>query len=120
MAERSVSLRVPYITIRVRILGGGPEIETDALVDTGYDGHLILPTIRLPEDVEPFTQRWLQSADGRLSRLPSYRGEIEIVGLSAVLPCPTVIGGSEVLLGRKILDNFRVTFDHGREVVVEP
>jgi len=119
LAERAISLRVPYITIRIRILGGGPEIETDALVDTGYDGHLILPVIRLPDEVEPFTQRWLQSADGHLSRLPIYRGEVEIVGLPAILPCSTVIGGSEVLLGRKILDSFRVTFDHGREIVVE-
>ena len=120
MAERAVSSPYPYITITVRILGGGPEIETVALLDTGFEGYLLLPSIRLATGIQAFCQRLLQTADGRINRLPLYRAELEIAGLSGVLSCPTFIGGREVLLGRAVLDHFRVTFDHGREVIVEP
>jgi hypothetical protein len=54
------------------------------------------------------------------STLPAYRGQVEISGIGKSIQTLIAIGAPEILLGRHVLDNFRVTFDHGREVVVEP
>jgi hypothetical protein len=59
-------------------------------------------------------------ADGSTSSATMYRGVAEIIGLDASVLVNIMLGTTEVLVGRRFIDHFRVTFDHGREVVVEP
>ena len=118
MAERAVSTHSPYIPIRVHIQGF--VLETEALVDTGFDGGLLLPPLRLP-DVEPSNlTRSFRVGDGRIFPLPAYVGEVEILGVNRRIRTIVALGAPEVLIGRTVTAHFRVTFDHGREVVVEP
>ena len=118
MAESAVSSHSPYIAIRVRIQDF--VLETEAFVDTGFDGGLLLPSLRLPDAAPPNLVRSFTLGDGSVVPLPAYRGQVEIVGIAKSIQTMISIGAPEILLGRHVLNHFRVTFDHGREVVVEP
>ena len=67
----------------------------------------------------PDTRVEWQLADGSTVDAPVYVGEVEIVGLPAVRAAITMLG-DEYVLGRSVLDHFKVTLDHGRLVTVEP
>jgi len=78
------------------------------------------PQSTLPRGLKPIGQmRWLL-ADGSMTRVQVYDGTASILGIDRPIPVTISVGGREILIGRRFTDNFRVTFDHGREVVVEP
>jgi hypothetical protein len=79
-----------------------------------------MPSIRLPPGTQTAGFTTLRMADGRFVGYPFHEGQLEVVGLDVKLQVAIALGGSEILIGRRIIDRFRVTFDHGREVVVEP
>jgi len=56
-------------------------------------------------------------ADGSVVDVPVFLGAVEIVGLTS-LPATIVALGDDYLLGRGILDHFKVVFDHGQRVVI--
>lgn len=118
MAETAVSAHSPYVTIKVRIQSF--VVETEALVDTGFAGGFLLPPLRIPSVEASDMTRSFVVGDGRLVPLPVYFGEVEVVGLSKPVRTLIGVGAAEILLGRRVLDHFRVTFDHGCEVVFEP
>jgi len=96
------------------------EIETQALIDTGFEGDLALPRLRLPPDMPRSIRRSFRVGDGRVIYLASYPGTVEFVDVARTVPIAISIGTPEILIGRGVLNHFRVTFDHGREVMVEP
>ena len=108
----------PYLTIRVSLRAG--EHVAEALVDTGFTGDLVLPTgllggsLGLPDAAIDW-----ELADGSTITAPAYIGSLEIIGLPPVPATVTVLGG-EHILGRGVIDRFRVIFEHGRELIVEP
>jgi predicted aspartyl protease len=90
-----------------------------ALVDTGFDGYLALPSAQgallgEPDSLEPW-----RLADGRTVYLPEYRGTLELVGLPPSIPAIILVLGEEFILGRAALNHFRITFDHGRRIIIE-
>jgi len=109
----------PYIPIRVRFLPVGPEIEVEALIDTGFDGHISMPSVRLPATLQPIGVYSIAMADGSMFRATAYRGTAQVIGLEQRITVNITLGTSDVLVGRRFTDHFRVTFNHGREVVVE-
>ena len=91
-----------------------------ALIDTGFSGYLAVPERFYHDDLGlPDSRVEWQLADGSTVEAPIYFGIVEIVGLPAVRAAITVLG-DEYVLGRRVLDQFRVTLDHGQEVIVEP
>jgi len=44
---------------------------------------------------------------------------LELASFPAIIVSAIVLG-EEYLVGRKIVDRFAVTFDHGQRVIVEP
>ena len=80
----------------------------------------MLPPLRLPQGARSVGDRSFRSASGTVLYVPAYSGIVRIEGIDQVLHASISVGTEEVLIGRGVLDNFRVTFDHGREVVVEP
>jgi predicted aspartyl protease len=117
LAEGSVSSHSPYIAVRIRIQDF--ILETEAFVDTGFDGGILLPPLRLLDLAPTNLLRTFTLGDGRAVPLPAYRGQLEVVGIATSIETIIAIGAPEILLGRQVLDHFRVTFDHGREVIVE-
>jgi predicted aspartyl protease len=92
-----------------------------ALLDTGFEGALAIPSAVLDLDLgSPDTSIDWQLADDTVVEAPVYSGSIEIVGFPPISEVSITVLGGEYLLGRGILDRFEVTFDHGRRVIVRP
>ncbi len=107
----------PYLQIRFGVQAHSDE--NTALVDTGFTGHLAIPTswearLGRPDGYS----RWML-ADGTFVHAPVYLGRVEIIGLSPSAATIVVVG-DEYILGRRILDRFEITLDHGRRVIVRP
>lgn len=111
-----IGTRYPYLPVRVRV--GEEDRSFEALVDTGLDGDLILPVeTDIEEDPQEF-RRWA-FADGTIVEAPVYFDAVRLGHLDPV-PATIALLGEEFILGRGIVDLYRVTFDRGARIVVEP
>jgi hypothetical protein len=59
-----------------------------------------------------------QLADSSVVEAPAYFATLELVGLPLVRATITALG--KYILGRRVIDRFSVTLDHGRRVIVKP
>ena len=119
MARSSVitSEEYPYLPIRVQLRG--QVAEGSALIDTGFSGSLVIPTSWLEPGLgEPDGYSGWEMADGSITRAPVYLCSVEIVGLSQIQGVVATALGSEYILGRRILDRFEITLDHGQRVIL--
>jgi predicted aspartyl protease len=90
-----------------------------AYVDTGFDGYLIIPSTQTSFLGPPqFFAPW-ELGDGSVVQAQEYRGDILVSGLSISIPARITLLGEEYLLGRGVVDRLRMTFDHGRRVLLE-
>ncbi len=88
-----------------------------AFVDTGFDGFLILPERYLPQLGSPdFVGRW-SLADGSTVEAAEFRGAVQNDGLQPLVQARITCLGTEVILGRAVVDRFSVTFDHGQHII---
>lgn len=109
-----------YPSLRVRFFIGDLDSEAAAVVDTGFDGHLAIPeelAARLPP---PVYLRRVRTASGEVVRVPVYFGTVELVDQPTRLNALIIALGDEHLLGLATLNYFRVIFDHGQRIIVEP
>ena len=92
--------------------------ELEALVDTGLDGDMIVPsgTAFAEPSIGARTFAWANEA---LAEGPAYLGTVQLGGFDPVSAEITALGG-ETVIGRGVIDRYRVVFDHGERVVVEP
>jgi len=60
-----------------------------------------------------------QLADGSLVEAAEYLGRIELVGMEDPVPARVTAFGDEPLIGRALIDRFRLTFDRGRRLLLE-
>jgi len=115
-SRQVVSRDYPYLSVRAD--ARGHQFSGSALLDTGFTGHSALPTNQLsgflgtPDGVE----NW-ELADGSVVSAPFYFGTVHIVDFPPV-PAILIFLGDE-FVSRRVIDRFKVTFDHGQEVVVE-
>lgn len=111
------SEKYPYLQIRFRIRAHSAEDK--ALIDTGFTGHLAIPTMWQARLGRPDGySRWIL-ADGTFVHAFVYLGTVDIIGLSPATATNVVVD-DEYILGRRILDHFEITLDHGRRVIVRP
>lgn len=119
--DRLTSSRFPYLPISLHIPGRYLEgrVQVEALLDTGFDGDVAVPGGLLGNGhpAEAFV-RWTL-ADGSEVLAPAYRGYIYFGSMGPINVVVTVLG-DEHLIGRRAITRFRVTLDHGRQVVMEP
>lgn len=116
--QRIISTTYPYLQVKVHLRGR--EYDALALVDTGFTGDVVIPVGVIDATAEsPDAAVDWQVADGAVVPSPIYFAEVEIVGFPPVEAAITVLG-DEYLLGTGVIDNFQVTFDHGRRLIVEP
>lgn len=112
-----VSDRYPYLQVHLVIRAH--QSQAWAYIDTGFDGYVIIPE-GLAEEIgaEDYVVRW-ELADGSLVEAAEYLGTVEVIGVSEPLPVRVTVLGMEVLIGRGLVDRFRVTLDHGQRILVE-
>jgi len=113
-----VSSDYPYIQVRVTI--GKYRLSYRALLDTGFDGYLVLPESLESQLGAPQFRVKTVLADGSESMRPKFRAAAEIVGLDLVYVVRLTLLGEECLIGQGIIRQLKVTFDHGKQVLVEP
>jgi len=97
----------------------GQNSGASALIDTGFTGDLVIPTRALNDTVGlPDARIDWQLADGSVVDAPVYLGTIEVVGIPPIAVAITTLG-NEYILGRGVIDRYRVTFDRGQRIIVE-
>ncbi len=109
-----VSVPFPYVEV-VLTIGTWSLVEA-ALVDTGFDGGLLIPAyLRHEVLAEP---GWvpLRMPDGSMVRAASWSGTVDVDGRTYNADVAAL--GSRFLLGRQVTDNFTVCFELGRRVTV--
>lgn len=91
--------------------------DVPALVDTGFDGFLVLPEAYLPRLGPPdLAGNWVL-ADGSTIEAPEFRGTVKIVGLESLVQAQITCFGLEAIVGRAVLDRFAITLDHGHRII---
>ena len=113
-----VSESYPYLPIRISMRGW--EQETLALMDTGFTGDLIIPEDSVPYSVGS-SDGYIdfRVADDRITSSPLYFADFEIVGLPMIPEVSVGELGSAYIIGRKIIDRYRITLDYGQRIIVE-
>lgn len=110
----------PYPSLQLRFQIGPFHGEATALVDTGFDGHLAVPEAVIEALAQPLYMRPVQLADGQVVQVAAYSGTLELVLQPSLIPVVIIALGDEYLVGLATINHFRLTFDHGQRLVVEP
>jgi predicted aspartyl protease len=111
-----ISPRFPYLPLHLEL--DGRHVDVEALLDTGFDGDVALPLALLADGQPPADYvRWTL-ADGSTVLAPVYDGIVQI-GPFSPYPVLITVVGDEPIVGRGVTDNFLITLDHGRQVIVE-
>ena len=122
MIQPVTSARFPYLPVHLSL---GPrdnptfEIDVEVQVDTGFDGGVAVPKSLIPDSVTPDGHTDWQLADGTELQAPAYLCNLSNGHFPPVLTAAIALDG-DALLGRHVTDTFRVIFDHGASIVVEP
>jgi predicted aspartyl protease len=123
MSEKTsfTSLRFPYIPITLTVNKRTETIE--ALLDTGFDGDLIIPEDLMTNGKPPDTYLRFTLADQETSVLaPAYLGRVEVAELGDAGFYTAIVSvlGNEPIIGRNLARRFRITLDHGKRVIIQP
>lgn len=116
MTGRVISARFPYLPLELTVRGRTEQVE--ALLDTGFDGDIVLPAGFVPDERHPDTYLQWILADGSLVQAPAYLGTV-MIGAFGPFDCLITVLGEEAIVGRFITDRFAITLDHGVRVIVE-
>jgi predicted aspartyl protease len=117
MNERLESARFPYLPIRVELRGRSYDLE--ALVDTGFDGEVTVPLSTIGNGAPADYDAGARLADGSRVSVPAYEAEVRI-GRYGPFPVAVLALGDEPSVGLGITNRFRLIFDHGERVTLEP
>ena len=118
MTQQTVSSYFPYLPIHI-YLGGTITYEVEALLDTGFDGAVLLPSTFLLNAIPDIEQDTYELAHGSEVTVPSYPVAIEIDGFDPIEVSASPLG-DEPIIGVEVIRHFSVILDHGRRVIVEP
>ena len=127
MSNKLTSNKYPFLplSIHVRVSHRKKlDIHTQVLIDTGFSGDIVVPVTEELKQYPPDAYTTWTMADGSEVMTPIFLGSIrfpefdedvaEMVGVTI-----TVLG-DQALIGQSILRRFRLTLDHGKQVILEP
>jgi predicted aspartyl protease len=127
MSYQLVSTTFPFLPLHIHVRVSKAimlEQDTQALVDTGFSGDIVLPTSEAVKGYEPDAYATWAMADGSEVMAPIFLGNIRFPELEddvAVLFGVTVTFlGDQPLIGQNVLRQFTLTLDHGKRVILEP
>ena len=108
-------------TADIEVIGTRTSIALTALLDTGFDGHVCLPTdMAVTLGLQLASRQWVEYADGRRERELVFAGEVRF--LSDVVPVEIVLTeGDDALVGTDLLDNKTLFIDFTTgEIRIQP
>lgn len=113
------SIHFPYLPVTISV--GEISHETEARLDTGFDGELMIPW----DLAERFDSSYLLSGftewrvgSGAIVPAPSYSGVIRVGNLPPIENATMVVMGDELVIGVGIASRYGIYLDHGRRVTV--
>ena len=115
------STHFPYIPVTVVLTKRTETVE--ALLDTGFEGDLILPEGLLTNGKPPDSYLRFTLADQVTTVLaPTYLGRVEVAELGDAGFYAAIISvlGTEAIIGRNLVRHFHIALDHGRQVIIRP
>jgi predicted aspartyl protease len=110
----------PYPSLRVRFGGEGFGDDVWALLDTGFDGFLAVPSTAAARWPQPLRVQRVRTASGEVVSVPVYVGALTVAETVQPLDALIIALGDEYLVGIKAVERYHVTLDRGRRVVVVP
>ncbi len=114
---RFISARFPYLKASIEVRQRHADVE--ALLDTGFDGDVAVPTGLVTDGQPPDGySRWALT-DGSLILVPYYQGTIRLGGLGP-FPATVITLGDKPLVGAGVARHVTIILDHGRRLIVEP
>lgn len=111
------SSRFPFVPIMLEVRGR--QISIEALLDTGFDGHVAVPSHLLgngPLQQPDGYAQW-RLADGSIVSAPLYAGRVRIGQMGPYLATVTVLG-DEPIIGVGVAAHFTITLNRGQEVII--
>lgn len=105
----------PSLPVTVWALGG--PFEGMALLDTGFEGDIIIPA-HLGTGLSGSGQD-LVLADGSMIEAPIRGGFVQFGNLESV-PAEVIYMGKDFIIGMGVLRRYEVILDHGQRVIVNP
>ncbi len=112
-----VSKHFPYPYLQVRCRIHDREFDASGLVDTGFDGGLVIPVSQGRGMPEPPRQVIVRLGDGSLARTAEFVGTVSLGNKD--MQVTVMFLGNEYLIGREIVDQLRLCFHHGQYLEVE-
>lgn len=118
MAQSKIltSSRFPYLPIKVEI--AQIKYGVEALLDTGFDGEIILPPHLISDGKLSKQTAICKLADNSIVEVPTYMGSIKL-GREKLNRILIIVMGDEPIIGREVIKYFKVTLDHGHKIIVE-
>lgn len=111
------SYRYPYLPIQFQV--GAYQADAEALIDTGFDGCLVVPEVFAMLMGQPSDIAVWELGDGSTIIADQYRGPIH-VGPHLSFPVADITcTGNEFLVGRELLDRLRLILDRGQQLIVD-
>src|SRR4051794_26672084 len=115
------SERYPYLPVTITINKQRKTVE--ALLDTGFEGDIVIPEDFMAQGTTPDSYIRFTLADPTATVLaPSYLGIVEVAYLGDAGSGAAIISvlGTEPIIGRNLARRFRITLERGKQVVIEP
>ena len=109
-----------YPSLSIRFTIGGATREAVALIDTGFDGNLVVPESLVSQLSATAFRHRVKTASGEVVRSPVFRTTIEFVDIPGTFPGLAIALGDEFLVGLLSINRIQVTLDHGQRVLLEP
>jgi predicted aspartyl protease len=127
MSNKLTSRRYPFLplSIRVRVAKSKQlELDTQALIDTGFSGDIVVPATKELLQSTPGAYATWTMADGSEVLAPIFLGTIRFPELdeevAEMVGVTITVLGDQALIGQSVLRRFTLTLDHGRQVTLEP
>ena len=114
--KKVISSNFPYLPVQIIVNENVYKIE--ALIDTGFDGAIVLPPKLFSNGKSPKRYVDCKLADNSVIEVPIYIGSIKLSD-KKINSITVLIMGDEPIIGRSIIKHFKVILDHGRKIVVE-
>lgn len=114
---RLIAIRFPYLPLTLVVRGRMMMVE--ALLDTGFNGYVIVPPGLVRDDQPPDLQQRWSLADGSPVETAAYLGPVRLEDLGT-FDAPITVFGDEALVGRRLIDRFTIILDHGTRLIVGP
>lgn len=110
------SFHYPYFPVEVTIKHNKHTLE--ALLDTGFDGYVVLPPKLVTNGEVADLYESCKLADDSVIRVPVFIGFIKLAR-KKLNKVTFLIMGDEPVIGREVIKYFKVTLDHGRKIILE-